>query len=142
MFIASWYLSSLSALYLYSCVLVGYVDDVHGYSFLGSCSGDALDYFGNCLECGDSGDVSDQKGHGTHVAGIVAAIKDDGRGVAGVAPKVKIMVLKVGGWVRLHWGAGGWGGECMVCVGGWGVGRGVQNMGGSTLGKGGKESVG
>jgi subtilisin family serine protease len=35
------------------------------------------------------------RGHGTHVAGIAAAITDNGVGVAGVAPYAKIMPLKV-----------------------------------------------
>lgn len=38
---------------------------------------------------------ADQNGHGTHVTGIVAAEKDNGRGVAGVAPNVKVIVAKV-----------------------------------------------
>lgn len=35
------------------------------------------------------------KGHGTHVTGIVAAVANNGIGVAGVAPDVKVMVEKV-----------------------------------------------
>ena len=45
-------------------------------------------------ELKDSSDAS-VKGHGTHVAGIAAAITDNGVGVAGVAPDAKIMPLKV-----------------------------------------------
>ena len=37
----------------------------------------------------------DQNGHGTHVAGSVAAVGDNGRGVIGMAPEAKIMPLKV-----------------------------------------------
>jgi subtilisin family serine protease len=37
----------------------------------------------------------DDYGHGTHVAGIAAAAKDNGRGVAGTAPGAKIMPVKV-----------------------------------------------
>lgn len=32
--------------------------------------------------------------HGTHVAGIIGAVKDNGKGIIGVAPNVKIMALK------------------------------------------------
>ncbi|MBM3269140.1 MAG: S8 family serine peptidase [Candidatus Sericytochromatia bacterium] len=39
-------------------------------------------------------DPIDDFGHGTHVAGIIAAAAD-GRGVVGVAPRVKIMAVKV-----------------------------------------------
>jgi subtilisin family serine protease len=39
----------------------------------------------------------DDEGHGTHVAGIAAAVADNGIGVAGVAPEAKIMPLKAGG---------------------------------------------
>jgi len=37
----------------------------------------------------------DQHGHGTHVAGIVAAVADDGIGGAGVAPQAKILPVRV-----------------------------------------------
>jgi subtilisin family serine protease len=38
--------------------------------------------------------VTDQNGHGTHVAGIIAA-KNDGLGVTGVAPNATILPLRV-----------------------------------------------
>jgi len=40
-------------------------------------------------------DPDDDYGHGTHVAGILAAELNNGEGVVGVAPDVKIMPLKV-----------------------------------------------
>jgi len=43
----------------------------------------------------------DDFGHGTHVAGIIAATTDNGVGVAGVAPTVKIMPLRVLRYDRL-----------------------------------------
>ncbi len=40
-------------------------------------------------------DPSDEVGHGTHVAGIAAAVANNGVGVAGVAPNAKIMPVRV-----------------------------------------------
>ncbi|WP_242823271.1 S8 family serine peptidase [Thermaerobacter subterraneus] len=59
----------------------GYVDDVHGYDFVHR---DATVF-----------DPADGEEHGTHVAGILAARTGNGEGVAGLAPGVKLMVLKV-----------------------------------------------
>ncbi|MEM3699408.1 MAG: S8 family serine peptidase [Candidatus Bathyarchaeia archaeon] len=39
-------------------------------------------------------DVTDLDGHGTMVAGIIAAMANNGIGIAGAAPEVKIMPLK------------------------------------------------
>lgn len=55
----------------------GYVDDVNGYDFA----------------YGD-GYPDDLQGHGSHVAGIVAARTNDGAGVAGLAYGARIMALK------------------------------------------------
>ena len=43
----------------------------------------------------DDPDPYDENGHGTHVAGIAAAITDNGLGMAGIAPDSKIMPLRV-----------------------------------------------
>ena len=47
----------------------------------------------------DRGDYSapdsDNNGHGTHVAGIIAARANNGKGIAGVAPEAQIMPVKV-----------------------------------------------
>jgi major intracellular serine protease len=43
---------------------------------------------------GDSANYSDNNGHGTHVAGTIAAILDN-KGVVGVAPEANLLVLKV-----------------------------------------------
>ena len=56
---------------------LGAVDDLHGY--------DAID---------NLRDPMDQNGHGTHCAGIVGAVGNNGRGIAGVNWKVQIMPLK------------------------------------------------
>jgi subtilisin family serine protease/sugar lactone lactonase YvrE len=55
----------------------GYVDDVHGWDF-----------------ANHDNDPDDDVGHGTHVAGTIAAVGDNGIGVAGVAWHVRIMPLK------------------------------------------------
>jgi len=40
------------------------------------------------------GSAQDDQGHGSHVSGIVAASKDNGKGIAGVAPDAQLVVAK------------------------------------------------
>lgn len=54
----------------------GYVDDKYGWNF----------YY-------NTNDVTENNGHGTSVAGIIGAKKDNNVGIAGIARKVKIMPL-------------------------------------------------
>ncbi|AEE50586.1 S8 family peptidase [Haliscomenobacter hydrossis] len=42
----------------------------------------------------NNNDLSDTFGHGTHVAGIIAAVGNNSQGVIGVAPEAKIMPVK------------------------------------------------
>ena len=49
------------------------------------------DASGPFYDCG----VSDSSWHGTHVAGTVAAIADNGKGIAGVAPGVRLQTVRV-----------------------------------------------
>ena len=54
-----------------------------------SCIGAA----GDPARC--TGSPQDEQGHGTHVSGIAAAIKDNHVGIAGVAPGAELVVAKV-----------------------------------------------
>jgi subtilisin family serine protease len=56
----------------------GFVDDVHGANVVSG-----------------TGDLDDDLGHGTHVAGIVAARLRNHRGGAGIAPGAQIMPVKI-----------------------------------------------
>ncbi|PGE59518.1 serine protease [Bacillus toyonensis] len=57
-------------------------------------AGRIIDVKNFVLEEGTADDVTDKSGHGTHVAGTIGAILND-QYVAGVAPEVKILVVKV-----------------------------------------------
>ena len=48
---------------------------------------------GDVAKC--RGSAQDDQGHGTHVSGIAAAYKDNGKGIAGVAPDAQLVVAKV-----------------------------------------------
>ncbi|MBA7602382.1 hypothetical protein ES703_09471 [subsurface metagenome] len=64
----------------------GYVDDIYGYDFAGAYKDDPAD--------GD-GDPCDMLFHGTHVAGTIGAVGNNGEGIVGVCWNVKLMALKI-----------------------------------------------
>ena len=53
------------------------MDDVWGWNFVSK-----------------NNDPTDDVGHGTHVAGTIAATTNNSLGVAGISPKSKIMIVK------------------------------------------------
>jgi len=56
----------------------GYIDDVHGYDFVGN-----------------DGNPADDNSHGSHTMGTAAGQGDNGKGVAGVTWSAQIMAIKV-----------------------------------------------
>lgn len=60
----------------------GYVDDVHGINSIAPLGSAA------------SGRPDDDVGHGTYIAGLIGAAGNNGKGIAGVAWRAKIMALK------------------------------------------------
>jgi hypothetical protein len=57
----------------------GFIDDVYGWNFITGAP---------------NGDPMDDNGHGTHCAGTIGGVGNNGQGVAGVNWNVKIMALK------------------------------------------------
>ena len=71
----------------------GYIDDIRGWDFVDSPQ--SAGYPDEDMGPADN-DPSDYESHGTACAGCVAAITNNGIGVAGVAPGCKLMALRAG----------------------------------------------
>lgn len=73
---------------------------VPGYDFIAnpgvSRDGDGLDP--DPEDVGDSDVIGESSWHGTHVAGLIAALNNNGQGVIGTAPGVKVMPLRAVGF--------------------------------------------
>lgn len=67
----------------------GYIDDVHGYDFVGQDS----EHPSKDADPTDEDLISG--GHGVHTAGIIGAAGDNGVGISGVAQDARIMPLRV-----------------------------------------------
>ncbi|GAX83406.1 hypothetical protein CEUSTIGMA_g10831.t1 [Chlamydomonas eustigma] len=77
----------------------GYIDDIYGYNFAGQCS--QYNSFGQCVACngtsmpwGDSS-VDPAYFHGTHVSGIAGGVQNNGIGITGISPGIRLMILRV-----------------------------------------------
>jgi len=70
----------------------GYVDDIRGWDFTDSPNLPSdVDYLDR------DNDPMDESGHGTHVAGVAAAVPDNSTGTAGITWNCRIMALRGGG---------------------------------------------
>ena len=70
----------------------GYKDDWKGWDFVAAYPSIGVDEGDG--SAGPDNEPQDNHGHGTHVAGTVAAQRDNNEGIAGVAPGARIMPLR------------------------------------------------
>lgn len=72
----------------------GFQDDYRGWNFVADSNND-----GDCRDASEvitmCSDPMDDNGHGTHVAGTIGAVGNNGAGISGVMWNVKLMPLKI-----------------------------------------------
>ncbi len=76
--------------------LVGRLNTNYNVDFKGRTTGDNPDDFNDKPGYGNANvlPIADDEIHGTHVTGIIAAVRDNGKGANGVANNVKIMSIR------------------------------------------------
>lgn len=77
----------------------GFIDDINGWDFAGGCSLAGGTGCTTTTQCSMRATPHDVNGHGTHVAGVVAATLNNALGGAGAAPgacsvvRVRLLLL-------------------------------------------------
>jgi len=76
----------------------GYIDDIYGWDFYNDDASVCHYRYDKVLGVNLS-DPNDNDDHGTHIAGIIGAVKDNKIGIAGIASNIdiKLMILKING---------------------------------------------
>jgi serine protease len=76
----------------------------------------AIGWDNNPLDPGDSNSTRSSSWHGTHIAGLIAALTNNGIGIAGIAPDAKIQPIRAFSWrggllsdviASITWASGG-----------------------------------
>jgi hypothetical protein len=76
----------------------GFVDDLHGYDFVDRPGMvEQGDFFDRDPDPSDDNVLGGGRGHGTTVAGVLVAARDNGLGITGVAPGARLVPLRAFG---------------------------------------------
>lgn len=71
----------------------GFIDDLSGFDFANSVDADEDGFFDGPDDVSDA-DPTDDNGHGTHIAGTIAAVANNSLGIVGIAPHARILPVK------------------------------------------------